>query len=694
MSLHFNAQLSTMRLRRNTMFFSSPLPVGLVLLFGFLLLSTIASPHHVMASEDSGHPQSTTTTTPKCLNDEDVECITPDPQVLNSAQNRQGTGFAKRWQVKSSSTPVFNNINETVKKEILMTLMKPEIGSVVITGENGVGKTAMANAIAYAIQSGNVPSKLRGYSLLVVDLGALSSGGEHPGVIEAKIQEMVEISRREKVIWIMDEIHSIRGQGTHAANNNDVFQWMKPHMTNGTLRILGTSTHEEYLAAFGGDASLTDRLQEVKMPQPEGQDLILIIKNWVSARYNMDLNEQIIWQAVQLSNEYAPIGNQPRKTTTLFEQAFSILDYEDRGGDLDGDTLKEAVKLRWNIADDYFDFEKRRALVQNLGANLRKYIVEQNEAVTHIENAAKYALSKINERNGVQLALILAGPPGTGKTETVMAYGKAMKKPVHRIMMSKYATPKPGDVEELKFEIMQAIRKNPFTVLFFDEIEKCPVHIQDGLLDILDSGRFSVRMSLDTTRNNNRTVMVDVSKADVFLGTNAGTEYIFSLSETKPGMGFNPSAESRDMNRQKLIEHMLADNVSRPLLDRTNVIPYLPLSRQGFSDVIRMKIKGLLQDFSNEHHIKILFSENELSRLSSDLTAKYYKPNLSVRALRKILDESVRGPISEAVVQYGIGSEISISYLGKSADGKNSLTVEDNTPCVRYFSSSFEGQKK
>ncbi|MCB0419588.1 MAG: AAA family ATPase [Bdellovibrionales bacterium] len=609
-----------------------------------------------------------------------------NPIRRQRSQSMKAPSFAHPFDPQHASTPIFTDIDPTVREKILRSLMKPEIGSVAVLAENGVGKSTIVNAIAYDIIFDNVPDKLKYHDVFFIDIGALSKGSERPGVLEAKVQEIIDLSREEKIIWVVDEVHSLRGQGTHEGNSSDVFQWLKPWMTAGVIKVIGMSTPDEFNGAFSGDPALEDRFSRVLITPPKGEALIKNITNWVKARYGQMLDRQIVVTAIKYAEQFNAIGHQPRKTTLLLQEAFSLLDFRDSKEAMSILTLMEAAMSEWNISEAYFDPDARANLIAELPEKLEQRIVGQPQAKKAIVDETSFAYSGVNNPKTPRVKITLPGPRGTGKTEIVFAYGEAMELPVHRIMMSQYATPRGGDIDKLKNEIYSAVNKNAFVVLFFDELEKCPIEVQDALLDILDHGRFTVKRNTDTTGRNQRTITVDVSKTSVFFATNAGEAEIMNADIVRPrGIGFAAETKSLEISSSQMREILISHNVSGPLIDRTLVVPFHPLSRQHFREVMALQLERTISEIQKNTGAEFIYSTQMVQNMANYLTDRNYQPNMSVRRLQEIFNEELRLPISQNLIEFHeVGKyELTWEYFGNA--GAHLIVTPQSVDCEKLL---------
>ncbi|MDB2426025.1 AAA family ATPase, partial [bacterium] len=568
---------------------------------------------------------------------EKAEDVIMPKGAVHKGVERQAPDFTQEFKAHDLQRPVFLNIDESDYEKAVRNLLKPVKSSVVVTGENGVGKSAFVDTIAYRISNGDVP-KLNGYRVLFLESGNLSAGSEHPGVLEKKIQGMVDFSRENKVVWVIDEIHSLRGQGTHSNNSNDVFQWLKPYLTQGILKIIGMSTHDEFKEAFGGDPALADRFREVKLTEPTGLELVERVKSWTKTYYDAEIDDKFIERAISYSNEYNAIGNQPRKAIDLITEVFSILDFKDiPRSEINIYWLTEGVKSLWDVGDFYFDHEEKRKKLNRLPTVVSYKILGQDAAIKTLIDQTEYSFYNINKKDRPKIGVMNLGPKGTGKTESVYALAEALELPLVRILMSDYSTPGPGSVEDLKKRIYQALNKNAFSILFFDEFEKAPIEIQNSLLDILDKGRFVVRLSMDTSNTSKKSIKVDVRKASIVMASNAGADYIMrSTGPQKSGIGFSPEVNETKFSMTEFVQHARADGLSPYVLDRLKPAVYFPIEKGSFQKILGNEIDAMLDQIEKENKVRIKVYQTDRTELLDYMVEMYYRPTISIRMIDTI----------------------------------------------------------
>jgi ATP-dependent Clp protease ATP-binding subunit ClpA len=555
-------------------------------------------------------------------------------------------------------------------QQIFRSLIKKEVGSAKVLGPAGTGKTTLIKQMISELAAGRGPEALQNTAFLMIDPAALSSGTKFVGTMDTKIGAMLALSREFKIVWVVDEAHTLRGAGAHSGNSNDIMQLLKAGLTEGYFRMIGLSTDHEWNAAFAGDPALNQRFGEVKLTEPAGDALRVILSRWMKKHSFPEMEPKVLDMIINLSSEFNAEGAQPRKGTLLIEEIFAEQSLKGTPSSPSSDEVKTAAQRLYNLHLDHFDRAKMRARLDNMPKALSQSVIGQISAKNALVDAVTLSIAGMEDKNKPKGRKIFAGPKGQGKTELIMAFGKAMELPVARIVMTKYTSA--HQTEELKREIAQALRRNALSVLFFDEIEKAHPSIQKDLLDVLDSGRFTV-----TEKSNGGsspiTVDVNVRNAYVFMATNAGANYIDTLPE------------KAKYNAVDMRASMHQDGLNDLVLDRMDgVVPFFYLSRQEYRQVIVTQIRSILSSYRKNNAETQVTLEN--LRGFIDQTVKdSFREKMSNREALTTLSENLRLRIAKTALAAADPSKVKVELPGERTNrfqqnGMNGLT------CPRVFS--------
>ena len=369
-------------------------------------------------------------------------------------------------------------------------------------GEPGVGKTAIAYGVARAIEEGNVPDKLKNAKMYLLDMGTLLAGTQFRGDFEKRLKSIMEgLQKEENVIVYIDEIHTIVGAGASNGGSMDAANLLKPYLTMGTLRFIGSTTYEEYKKSFSKNKSLIRRFQNIDISEPSVEEAVEILnglkkhyENFHHVRYAKGLMEY----AVELSGKYMNDTFLPDKAIDLIDEAGAYRELyptDKKIQIVDKKTLEFVVSKVGNVPSKHIEMDERKQLAK-LESELAKNVFGQNEAIAELANAIKFSRAGLNDEDKPLASLLFVGPTGVGKTEIAKTLAHTLQIPLIRYDMSEYAekhtvakmigSPAGYVGYEEGGLLTESIRKHPHCVLLLDEIEKAHPDIFNVLLQVMD----------------------------------------------------------------------------------------------------------------------------------------------------------------------------------------------------------------
>ena len=465
----------------------------------------------------------------------------PDSLNNSQAQTQQhimesmmtnNTGGLKRFAENMTAKADKHEYDVLIGREneierTLQILCRRSKNNPLLVGDAGVGKTAIVQGLAQRIVSKQVPLILQDYSIYALDLGVLLAGSKFRGDFEERLtsilDEIVNQKDGKKAILFIDEIHMIIGAGTNGSNQMDAANILKPYLTNGKIKLIGSTTYEEFSSIFEKDKALSRRFQKVDIVEPSAEETVKIIEGLIP---NFEKHHQVryakgsIEEAVNLSIRYLPERKLPDKAIDIIDESGSYVFIQNAGGftgknkiKLNSDNKsaqKTAVvtkdiikKVTAKITQLPIDSIKNdeKTLLQKLEENLENDIFGQNDAVQKLSKAVKRARVGFRNPDKPEAIFLFVGPTGCGKTELARSLAKILKMPLLRYDMSEYqekhsvsrlvGSP-PGYVG---FEeggiLVKEVRKNPNSIVLFDEIEKAHQDIYNVLLQVMDYGQLT-----------------------------------------------------------------------------------------------------------------------------------------------------------------------------------------------------------
>ena len=465
----------------------------------------------------------------------------PDSLNNSQAQTQQhimesmmtnNTGGLKRFAENMTAKADKHEYDVLIGREneierTLQILCRRSKNNPLLVGDAGVGKTAIVQGLAQRIVSKQVPLILQDYSIYALDLGVLLAGSKFRGDFEERLtsilDEIVNQKDGKKAILFIDEIHMIIGAGTNGSNQMDAANILKPYLTNGKIKLIGSTTYEEFSSIFEKDKALSRRFQKVDIVEPSAEETVKIIEGLIP---NFEKHHQVryakgsIEEAVNLSIRYLPERKLPDKAIDIIDESGSYVFIQNAGGFTGKNKIKQnsdnksaqktAVvtkdiikKVTAKITQLPIDSIKsdEKTLLQKLEENLENDIFGQNDAVKKLSKAVKRARVGFRNPDKPEAIFLFVGPTGCGKTELARSLAKILKMPLLRYDMSEYqekhsvsrlvGSP-PGYVG---FEeggiLVKEVRKNPNSIVLFDEIEKAHQDIYNVLLQVMDYGQLT-----------------------------------------------------------------------------------------------------------------------------------------------------------------------------------------------------------
>ena len=464
-----------------------------------------------------------------------------------------------------------------------------------LVGEPGVGKTAVAEGLALRVARGDAPEPLRRKRIVSLDVPALLAGTKYRGDFEERVKSVLkDVKRAGDVILFIDELHTIIGAGS-AEGSIDAANILKPALGRGEVQIIGATTPEEYRRYIEKDAALERRFQPVQVAEPGREQTLAMLRSLRPAlekHHGVQIAEEALEAAWALSRRYIQDRFLPDKAVDLLDEAAAGLHISGGGLRVGAREVAEVVSLWTGIPVSGLD-EDESAALRDLEARLRRRIIGQDEAVSAVARAIRRSRVGLRDPRRPVGSFLFLGPSGVGKTELCRALAAAVYRDESafvRIDMSEYmekhavsrliGSP-PGYVGyEDGGQLTEKVRRKPWSVVLFDEIEKAHEDVWSLLLQILDDG------SLTDSAGRR----VDFRNAVVVMTSNVGAKAI--AAEKAPlGFGTGPAGSEGEMRRQVMEE--LRATFRPELLNRVDEI--LVFHRLGEEELLRIT-ENLLEE--------------------------------------------------------------------------------------------------
>ena len=388
-------------------------------------------------------------------------------------------------------------INKTIQ-----TLCRRVKNNPIHVGEPGVGKTAITEGIATMIAEGNVPSKLKDSRIYSLSMATLIGGTKYRGDFENRIKIILDtLEVNGNAIVYIDEIHTIIGAGSNGSSALDASNIIKPYLTKGKIKFIGSTTYDEYKKYFQKDRTLSRRFQKIDVPEPTIEESIKIIKGLkkvYESFHNVTYDDSAINAACNLSVKYINDKFLPDKAIDLIDEAGAYTRIQSNNNKkikINNKVIEKVISTIVKIPETTI-MQSELSFLKDLEAKLNEYIFGQEDAIKKVVNAIKISRSGLLDREKPVANFIFIGATGVGKTELSKSLANIMNIPLIRFDMSEYqekhavarligAPPGYVGYEEGGL-LIDSVKKNPYAVLLLDEIEKAHSDIYNVLLQIMD----------------------------------------------------------------------------------------------------------------------------------------------------------------------------------------------------------------
>jgi ATP-dependent Clp protease ATP-binding subunit ClpA len=532
-------------------------------------------------------------------------------------------------------------------------------------GEAGVGKTAIAEGLARKIVEGEVPDVLQDCTIFALDLGALIAGTKYRGDFEKRLKAVIsELKKQPGAILFIDEIHTVIGAGAASGGVMDASNLIKPVLTNGELRCIGSTTYNEYRGIFEKDHALSRRFQKIDVSEPtvaETVEILAGLKSKFEEHHGITYSSEALRAAAELADRHISDRRLPDKAIDVVDEAGARMRLKpagERETQVEVRHIEEVVARMARIPAKTVSASDRDVL-RNLERNLKLVIFGQDAAIGTLASSIKMARSGLGDQRRPVGSFLFAGPTGVGKTEVTRQLALTMGVEFIRFDMSEYMErhtvsrligAPPGYVGFDQGGLLtEAIAKHPHCVLLLDEIEKAHPDVFNLLLQVMDHGTL--------TDNNGR--KADFRHVIIVMTTNAGAQEM-----NRPSIGFVSADHASD--GMEAVRRLFSPEF-RNRLDA--IIQFAPLSEQSIERVVE---KLLLEAEMQLEQKGVSLSVDAAAR--QWIARKGYDPKMGARPMARIIQEHVKRPLAEELL-FGKLSGGGVARVTLNADGSG-LSIE------------------
>jgi ATP-dependent Clp protease ATP-binding subunit ClpA len=592
-------------------------------------------------------------------------------------QEESAGGALESYTVNLNMQALAGKIDPLIgrKKEldrVIQTLCRRRKNNPLLVGEAGVGKTAIAEGLAWKIIKKDVPEVLANHQIYALDIGALLAGTKYRGDFEQRLKAILkQLLDDPNAILFIDEIHTMIGAGAASGGTLDAANLLKPVLNTGQFRCIGATTFSEYRGIFEKDHALSRRFQKIDIPETSMEETVAILRGLKSryeAHHGVKYTVVALTSAAELSARFINDRNLPDKAIDIIDEAGAaqkILPKSKQRKIISKHEIENVIAKAARIPSRSVSNDDRNIL-KTLSRDLKTMVFGQNKAINALAAAIKMSRSGLGDPQKPVGSFLFSGPTGVGKTEVVRQLAYAMGIKLHRFDMSEYMEhhavsrligAPPGYVGFDQGGLLtEAIIKQPYSVLLLDEIEKAHPDIFNILLQVMDHGTL--------TDNNGR--KADFRNVVIIMTTNAGAE---SLAKTS--MGFTESSQAGDEMAD--IKRIFTPEF-RNRLDA--IISFSALDKDV---ILRVADKFLMQLEAQLHEKKVeaIFTD----ALKEFLAKNGFDSLMGARPMARLIQDTIRSALADELLfgRLANGGKVTVDV---DVEGKVKLKFKEESVAI------------
>ena len=535
--------------------------------------------------------------------------------------------------------PVIGRDQET--EDLKQILARRNKNNVLIVGDPGVGKTAIAEGLALNIVNDECPDILKGKIVYSLDVTAMVAGTKYRGEFEERAKIVFDqLAARDNVILFIDEIHMIMGAGNAGGSNIDIANLLKPLLASGKLLCVGATTSEEYRENFEKDRALQRRFQKVVIDQPSKEDTKKIVKGlkkYYEEFHNTEYDEEALDLAVDLAERYMHGKYNPDRAIDVMDVAGARNKLYKTSGSVGKSAVEEAVSKITRIPIDMID-AKENTNYANLETNIKKKLFGQDGAVSTLVEAILVAKSGMRPTNKPIGSFLFVGPTGTGKTELCRQLADNLDVKLRKYDMSEFMEQHsvskligapPGYVGHAEGgmgsgQLINDVEETPNCIVLLDEVEKAHPSVMNLLLQVMDDGRL--------TSSTGKTA--DFSNVILVMTSNLG-----AAQKSKRAIGF--SNDHDDASMQAVNKFFSPEFRNR--LDA--MVEFVALKREHIDMIVGKSINEL-NEMLKDKNVRIELTLGAKAWLRE----KGYIPDMGARPLQRVINDNIKKPLSREIL--------------------------------------------
>jgi ATP-dependent Clp protease ATP-binding subunit ClpA len=532
----------------------------------------------------------------------------------------------------------------TELEEMIVALARRFKSNVLMVGDPGVGKTAIVEGLAQRVLANQVPEFLHNHEVWSLEIGSLLAGSKYRGEFEEKFKQVIQaLESKQNCILFIDEAHTMKGAGTNSTSSLDFANMLKPAITKGVLKVVASTTWEEFYESFEKDRALMRRFQRISVDEPDRSTTLSILTGLaqrLQEYHGVEIDADAVATAVDIAERFITDKKNPDKSIDLLDGACAR------------ERVKDKVGARISVAEIQRQASKLTGLPVSRIANssnskitrladiLRENLFGQDQVVDRVVERLYVSFAGINTDRKPVGSFLFLGPTGTGKTEMARLMAEHLDMKLLRYDMSEYQEKHtvatligapPGyvgftDGNVGGGKLISDLTKNPFAIILFDEIEKAHPDVSNILLQMMDNATI--------TSSNGK--VVDIKNAIIILTSNLGAQ-----DNEKNTIGFSTSLE-RTGEEDRAVKDFFRPEF-RNRLDA--IVKFNNLDTLSVRKIV-LKFINQLNTTLADKHVRVHASEAVIDRLIE----RGYDKKMGARPLSRTIDELIRVPLSKRIL--------------------------------------------
>ena len=529
-------------------------------------------------------------------------------------------------------------------EEMIAVLARRFKANVLMVGDPGVGKTCIVEGLAQQVAAGQVPEFLKDHEVWSLEIGSLLAGSKYRGEFEEKFKMVIAaLESKKKCILFIDEAHTMKGAGSGSGSTLDFANMLKPAITKGSLKVVASTTWEEYYESFEKDRALMRRFYRLGIDEPSAEtteQILIGLSPRLEQFHNVMIDTDSMLAAVEFSGRYIHDKKNPDKSIDLLDAACARERVKDAGTlTITRDLIMAQVSRVTGVPLDRLQNERSTKILE-LESNIKQKLYGQDGAVDAVLERVYINFSGIGNEKRPMASFLFLGPTGTGKTELAKLLSESLDMPLLKYDMSEYqerhtvssligAPPGYVGFEDGNIgggKLISDISKNPFAVILFDEIEKAHPEVSNILLQMLDEGVL-------TSSNGKR---VDVKNCIIIMTSNLGAR-----DNENNNIGFSVDLE-RTGSEDKAVKEFFKPEL-RNRIDK--ICKFVKLDSLAIKKIVIKFVDELKVSLTGKN-IRLNMSEAVVDMLAE----KGYDSKMGARPLSRKIDELIRVPLSKKIL--------------------------------------------